>query len=413
MSNHTFMLRSIHTIILRVLAVALICSTGDATAQQIDPEDPPEDPARTEPWVEWSFGLRAVTSLGVASPEDRNARTAFDFSDSLIYLRPRVPLTVARDLRAGALFALTFPDAYEQPGTMFVGDAQMFLENRWLFFRLGRGRIKSHIVPTPALRDDDLIRFAEAQNPFSNGTSTADHQYGNLANLTLWPTPRLYADVHAENLSNQVLGSESLAAFQLNSLGLTAGYREIPALTTLSVLRELGVGANAYRVDLAEREYVFDLLAGSWMNLIVDPVHTVDWRAQVIYADGLPGAGPSTPTGSFRARSVSAFSSIGYTYRRALLPTWRINIGGGYRRYLRQDADQLSVFGNVFYALGQTVEVGVQYQLRQADSGLPRIFGEDEVHAVKLALIGTFETVVNPLFDERASLLNTESGYLP
>ena len=88
-------------------------------------------------------------------------------------------------------------------------------------------------------------------------------------------------------------------------------------------------------------------------------------------------------------------------------------MAGGYRRYLRQDLDQLSVLANAAYALGQTVEIGVQYQYRQADASLPRIFGEDQLHSVKLFLVGTFETVVSPLFDERASILNTESGYLP
>ena len=396
-----------------LLVLAFVCSAPHAAAQQIDPEDAPEDPARTEPWIEWALGLRAVTSVGVAKHERRGTRTAFDFSDSLLYLRPRVPLTVERGVRAGALFALTFPDAYERPGTLFVGDAHIFLESRWAFFRLGRGRLKSDIVPTPALRDDDLIRFEEVQNPFSDGSSTADHQYGNVADLTLWPTPKFYGDLHAENLSNNVIGSDRLAAFELNSLGLTLGYVQVPAETTLSVVRRLGIGTNFYHVNLDERELMFDVLAGSWLNLLVDPVHTVDWRAQVAYSDGVPGADPTTPNGSFRARSVSGFSSVGYTYRRSLLPTFRTNIAAGYRRYLRQDLDQLSLLGNAAYALGKTVDVGLQYQYRHADAGLPRIFGEDQRHSVKLFLTGTFETLVNPLFDDRASLLNTESGYLP
>lgn len=395
------------------LVVALVCSVREAAAQQVDPEDAPEDPARTESWIEWALGVRGVASLGVAKYEGEGARSAFDVSDSLVYFRPRMPLTILPDLRAGALFALTFPDAYEQPGALLVSDAQMFLENRWAFFRLGRGRLKTHIIPAPALRDDDLIRFAEVQNPFSEGTSTADHQFGNVADLTLWPTPRLYADIHAENLSNAVLGPQSLAAFDLNTLGLTLGYREIPAHTTLSVVRQLGIGANVYRVALPAREFAFDALAGGWLNLIVDPVHTVDWRAQVIYADGVPGADPATPAGSFRARSVSSFSSVGYAYRRWLLPAFRANVAGGYRRYLDEESDQLSALGNVFWALGPTVEIGAQYQYRDADGALPRIFGEDQVHSVKIFLVGTFETVVNPLFDDRASLLNTEAGYLP
>jgi hypothetical protein len=184
-------------------------------------------------------------------------------------------------------------------------------------------------------------------------------------------------------------------------------------LTTLSVVRQLGVGFNAYRLDLPEQNWAFDLLGGGWLNLIPDPVHTVDWRVQAIYAPGVAGADPSTPTGSFRARSFSAFSSLGYAYRRSLLPTLRANVVAGYRRYLDQSADQMSLLGNVYWALGQTVEVGAQYQYRRADGGLPRIFGEDQIHSFKIFLVGTFETVVNPLFDDRASLLNTESGYLP
>lgn len=397
----------------RLIAVVLGCAAGQAAAQQIDPEQPPPDPALSGPWVEWSFGAGVVTSVDFAAFEGRNAQAAFNFSDSVIYLRPRVPLTVARDLRAGALFAFAFPDAYERPGALLIADAHVTLENRWAFFRLGRGRLKSHIIPAPALRDDDLIRFAEAQNPFSDGASTADHQFGNIADLTLWPTPRLYADIHLENLSNAVLGLDSLASFAPNSVGVTLGYRQLPAMTTLSVVRQVGVGANAYRVALPERGWIFDVLAGGWLNLIVDPVHTVDLRAQVIYADGAPGADPTTPNGSFRARNLAAFTSLGYTYRRSLLPTLRANAAAGYRRYLDQGADQLSVLGNVSWALGLGVEVGVQYQYRKAAGGLPRIFGEDQTHAVKVFITGTFETVVNPLFDDRASLLNTESGYLP
>lgn len=413
MSRGEFMTKSTLRLSCVLLALVGVCSSREAAAQQIDPEDSPEDPARSESWLEWSLGLRAVTSVGLAKRESQGTKTAFDFSDSLVYLRPRVPLTISRDLRAGALFSFTFPDSYEKVGTLFVGDAHMFLENRWAFFRLGRGRLKSHIVPTPALRDDDLIRFAEAQNPFSRGTTTADHQFGNVADLTLWPTPRLYADLHAENLANDVLGPQSLKAFELNSAGATLGYREIPSLTTLAVVRQLGVGTNWYYVDLAERQWAFDILGGGWLNLVADPVHTVDWRAQAIYANGVPGAEPTTPTGSFRARSVSSFSSIGYTYRRSLLATFRANVGGGYRRYLEQDEDQVSALANVFWSLGQSVEVGAQYQYRQADRSLPQIFGEDQLHSVKLFLVGTFETVINPLFDDRASLLNTQSGYVP
>lgn len=394
-----------------LIMIALILLARDASAQQVDVEDAPENPARSAPAIEWAFGLRAVTSLGAATTEDRITRTSFDFSDSLVYFRPRVPLNVFSQLRAGALFALTFPDTYNQPGTLFVGDANVFLENRWASLRLGRGRLTSHVIASPSLRDDDLIRFAELQNPFSNGESTADHQFGNVATLTLWPTPRLYADVHAENLSNSVLAPKSLAAFELNSVGLTLGYKATPSETTLAVIRQLGVGANAYH--LAGRDWIFDAVAGSWLNLIVDPVHTVDWRAQAAFAGGQPGADPTTPTGSFRAQSVSAFTSVGYTYRRLLLPTFRCNIAGGYRRYLAQSLQQGSVLANAFWAIGQVVELGLQYQYRYADPGLPRIYGEDQAHSLKLVIVATFETVLNPLFDERTSILNTESGYLP
>lgn len=395
-----------------VASVGLVCS-AQAVAQQADPEDSPDDPALPEPWIEWTFGLRAITSVGTTVHEADGTKTAFDISDSQLSASPRVPLTVSRELRAGALFTLTFPDAYEQPGAMFVGDANMFIENRWALFRLGRGRLTSHIVPAAALRDDDLIRFAEVQNPFSDGESSADHQYGNVANLTVWPTARVYADVHAENLSNNVLAAPTLAAYDLNSAGMTLGYRQLPSMTTLSVVRQVGVGANAYHVDLAEQKWTYDLLAGGWFNLVPHPVHTIDSRTQVAVATGVPGADPMTPTGSFRARSISGFTSIGYTYRRRLLPTLRANVAAGYRTYLEADADQLSALGNVFWALSPIVEVGAQYQYRKADADLPRIFGEDQVHSVKLCLVGTFRTVANPIFDDRASILNTENGYLP
>ena len=247
-------------------ALALVVAPGLARAQSLDPADPPPNIAAGGPTVELALGMRAVTSLNGTLDGRDNIVGAFDFSDTYLYLRPRVPL-FNKTARAGATFALTFPDVYTEPGTLLLAEMNVFFENRYLSVRLGRGRLRSRIISMPTLRDDDLIRYSDAQNPFSDGRSTADHQFGNTLDLTLWPTPRVYVEVHTENLPNFVLRPDTLGSFNLNSLGLTAGYREIAGLAPIKVLRHAGAGVNFYQVNLPQQRWLWDALAAVWLNI--------------------------------------------------------------------------------------------------------------------------------------------------
>lgn len=394
------------------LAIAVLLVSTAPAAAQVDPSEPPGDPTgATTLEPELAIGLRAVTSVNGIHDENGTNSNALDFSDTYTFLRPRVSLYQS-GLRAGGLFGITFPDVYDQPGTLFLADANAFVENSWTAVRIGRGRIRSRLLAFPTLRDDDMIRFSDAQNPFSDGRSTADLQFGNTLDVSLWPTPRWYAVLHAENLESSALPLDE-RAFRLNSLGVTAGYRQIPAESPLSVVRQLAIGANTYHVDRAGQRWTSDVMAGAWIGLLVDPIHSIDLRAQVTYSLGIDGAVPSTPAGAEQSRAVFGIASLGYTYRRRLLPTLRTAIIVGARRYTQAELDQSSVAANVFYSLGATVEVGVQYQYRRNDPGLPDAFGDAQEHSIKLALVGTFETVFGRLFDERDSILNANSRYLP
>ena len=197
------------------------------------------------------------------------------------------------------------------------------------------------------------------------------------------------------------------------SFGLDAGYREIPALAPLSAIRQLAIGTNVYHVDTAAKTWTADMLAAAWLGLVLDPVHAVDLRVQGMYSFGIENVVLDTPAATQQARAIAAVASIGYTYRRRLLPAWRTNVIGGYRRYTEVERDQWSIAGNLFHAIGATVEVGLQYQFQRRDAAIPSAFGDDQEHSIKLALTGSFETVLGRLFDERDSLLNTEGGYLP
>lgn len=374
-------------------------------------EEPP-DPAAPVPAVQYEFGLRGVASLdGMTSYASGSALGTIDFSDTYAYARGRTPL-FSRNDRAGVLLAITFPDQYYEPGTLLVAEANVIYESKWVTARLGRGRIRSLIIPLPTLRDDDLIRWSDVQNVFSDGKSTADHQFGNTADATFWATPRFFADVHIENLTNQVLRPAALASFEVNSYGLTLGYRQIPALARTSVVRKIGFGANLYRLGAPSQKFGVDALAGAWLNVIPDPVHGLDWRVQGIYNRGTPSLNITTLNDTFRAEQVSVTSSLGYSYRREMLPKFRANVVGAYKRYVRDSLNQYSVIANAFYALGATTEIGLQYQFRSRAS-TPESFGDDLAHSIKLAFIVALDTTVNRIFDERDSLLNTESGYLP
>lgn len=396
----------------KALAIVLVCATNTALAQ-VDPQEPPRDPTgATDVAPELAIGLRAVTSADGIRDDRGSYSNALDFSDTYAFLRPRISLYDS-GLRAGALFGITFPDVYFQPGTLFLADAHAFVDHRYFTIRIGRGRIRSLLVPMPTLRDDDMIRYSDTQNPFSNGLSTADLQFGNTLEVSLWPAPRWYAELHAENLANTVLAPADERAFRLNSIGFTAGYREIPANAPTSIVRQLAIGANTYHTDVAGQRWTSDLLAAGWLNLLVDPIHEIDLRAQVAYSLGIVGATPDMPAGAEQSRAVFGVASLGYTYRRRLRPTLRAALIVGARRYTRAELDQGSVAANVFYALGPTVEVGLQYQVQRRDAGLATAFGDAEEHTIKLALVGTFETVIGRLFDERDSVLNTSSRYLP
>jgi hypothetical protein len=397
----------------RTIAVAALLAIATPAAAQVDPTEPPSDPTgATNVEPELAIGLRAVTSINGARDDAGATSNALDFSDTYMFLRPRVHLYQA-GLRAGALFGITFPDVYDQPGTLFLADAHAFVDHRWGTVRIGRGRIKSRLLAFPTLRDDDMIRYSDAQNPFSEGKSTADLQFGNTLDVSVWPAPRWYAELHAENLASSVLSPADERAFRLNSLGLAAGYRQIPADAPLSIVRQIAVGANTYHIDLPGQRWTSDVMAGAWLGLLVDPIHSIDLRGQVTYSLGIDGAMPDTQAGAAQSRAVFGIVSLGYTYRRRLLPTLRSAILVGARRYTRADRDQSSVAANIFYSLGATVEVGLQYQYQQRDAGLPNAFGDAQQHSIKLALVATFETVLGRLFDERDSVLNVNSRYLP
>lgn len=391
------------------LALALVVAARTAGAAESEEVG---DPATPEPTTQFDFGLRGVTSLnGVKTYGGGNAFGVLDFSDTLVYARGRTPL-LRRAGRVGSLLALTFPDTYYEPGTIFLAEANAFYEERYFTVRIGRGRLDSRVVPFPSLRDDDFIRWSDAQNPFSDGRSSADHQFGNTLDLTVWPAARLFGELHVENLPTFVLRPESLRAFTINSYGATFGYREIPALVPMSVVRQVGAAVNTYRLDLPTQDVTFDVIAGGWLNVVADPVHGIDWRVQGIYSRGVPRLPVVSITDSFRAEQLSAMSSLGYTYRRNLLPTIRTNVVGAYKRYLGPETTQFSVAYNIFYALSTRAEVGLQYQMRNRPP-VPEAFGDDFAHSLRLAFIVALETSTSPIFDERDSLLNTQSGYLP
>ncbi len=398
--------RRYHSTSSAVVAVALLF-TQVANAQEAE-----VDPAAPQPAAQFDYGLRGVGSINAQKGYGgANALGTIDISDTYAYVRARTPMFAAEH-RAGAMFAVTFPDQFYEPGTLLVAEANTFYETRWLTVRIGRGRIASTVVPMPTLRDDDMIRFSGAQNPFTDGRSTADHQYGNVAEAAVWATPRVFAQVHLENLSNFVLQPQALSSFALNSYGLTLGYREIPSLVRTSVVRRVAIGMNAYRVDLPAQEVLVDAVVGAWINLVPDPVHTVDWRVQAIYDRGSPSLGIVTLPDTFRVEQGMITTSLGYEYRRDMLPTIRTNVIGAYKRYIKDGIDQLSIAGNVFYSLGATTEIGVQYQFRSR-VGIPEAFGDDFAHSVKVALIVALDGTTTPIFTERNSLLNVESGYLP
>lgn len=364
---------------------------------------------------ELTLGMQSLGSAGAelsgGANSGEDAVGIVDFSDTALLLRGRIQLYP--DIRGGSVFGLQFPDADSELGIVFFHQAYVFIESRYFDIKIGRSRVQSSVIEFPTVRDDDLLPFTDSLNPFSTGSTTEDHQYGNVLEVTGNIASRFFLSAHAEHMF-LTPGDQGSVDFTLNSVGSILSYRNIPARIDNDLVRELGVGFNFYDAKGDGRSSTWNVIAGGALNLSADPIHLVDFRLQGIYNNGDQSVSLSNANSTFRVRSVRGTAALRYLYSKAMVPTFQVALVAGYARYIDDgNANSWSGVLNGLYSLGSNFDVGAQYQLRRASGQIRTALGTPEYgHSLQAVLRFAYEFTVNPL-PTRDSILNNEHSYIP
>ncbi len=117
--------------------------------------------------------------------------------------------------------------------------------------------------------------------------------------------------------------------------------------------------------------------------------------------------------GRARAEALSLVGSLRFLSRPYQLDRFQAAITGGYKNFVNREGSRFTIVPNVFFRLGQGVDVGLQYQYEQFDDALAAQIGRKRDQSVKLTLSYRFQMMFNDYFGERDDILNMEHGYIP
>ncbi|MBL4632525.1 MAG: hypothetical protein JKY56_01560 [Kofleriaceae bacterium] len=363
---------------------------------------------------ELTLGMETLGSIGANYSTGENsgagATGIVDFSDTALLVRSRIQLYP--NIRGGSAIGLQFPDADSELGAVFFHQAYAFLEGQHFDLKIGRSRLQSSVIEFPSVRDDDLLSYTDALNPMASGSTTEDHQFGNVLEATGIIRTKYFLSVHAEHLF-LTPGDQNSEDFTLNSVGTTIAYRNIPARIDTGRVREIGAAFNYYNAKGDGRAAVWNTILGGAVNLNPDPIHLIDIRLQGIYTNGDGDGTLTDPNSTFRAQSMHGAAALRYLYSKSTIPTFQLALVGGHARYFDSKETSWSSIANGFYSLGADFSVGAQYQVESYSQGLRVALGTAEYdHRVQAVLRFGFEFTVNPL-PKRNSILNTEHSYIP
>jgi len=364
---------------------------------------------------ELTLGVNSLGSAGTEISTGANsgdkATGVVDFSDTSLLLRGRIQLYSG--IRGGSVVGLQFPDADSELGAVFFHQAHVFLEGQHFNLKIGRSRLQSSVVEFPTVRDDDMLSYTDAQSPVSSGTTTEDHQYGNVLELTGILATKYFLSAHAEHMF-LTPGDKASEDFTLNSFGSTLSYRNIPARIDSGRVREVGTAFNYYNARGDGLPGIWNAMFGGSVNVVPDPIHLIDIRLQGIYNNGGDNDFLSDAKSTFRAQSIRGAMALRYLYSKGMLPTMQLAVTGGLARYFHDGgARSWSTAANGFYSLGANFDVGAQYQVRRDSARLRNALGTPEFeHKIQAVLRFGFEFAINPL-PKRDSILNTEHQYIP
>ena len=364
-----------------------------------------------------SLNLRRTTELGGG---DSDQGVVPDFSDTFLLLRLDRQLYTSH--RAGMVLGLLFPDADTDLGDVFYNQINVFYDSRAFRGTLGRTRLENFALEFPTLREEDLLEYGFVLNGFSNADNSEFNRYGNVARTELFGMGgRFSLRTQVSSWTVTDGAGERQNDFDVNAGSTFLGYRLPETIRYTGVVREAGFGFHTQKVDLPGNEWLNALSAGLAVNLSRHPLRNVELRSQLIYNAGAEdsarlsvGAGTlATPLGRALAESTAVVASLRFLRRPYQLDRFQAAVTVAYKAFNGTDASQMTLVPNVFFQLGQGVDVGLQYQYERFADELATLLGRSRSHSVKFVLAFSFQSMFNDYFGDRDDILNFEHGYIP
>ena len=364
-----------------------------------------------------SLNLRRTTELGGG---DSDQGVVPDFSDTHLLLR--LDRQLYTNHRAGMVLGFLFPDAETGLGDVFYNQINVFYDTRAFRGTLGRTRLENFALEFPTLREEDLLEYGFVLNGFSNADNSEFNRYGNVARTELFGMGgRFSLRTQVSSWTVTDGAGERQNDFDVNAGSTFLGYRLPETIRYSGVVREAGFGFHTQKVDLPGNEWLNALSAGLAVNLSRHPLRNVELRSQLIYNAGAEdparlsvGAGTlATPLGRALAESTAVVASLRFLRRPYQLDRFQAAVTVAYKAFNGTDASQMTLVPNVFFQLGQGVDVGLQYQYERFADELATLLGRSRSHSVKFVFAFSFQSMFNDYFGDRDDILNLEHGYIP
>ena len=315
-----------------------------------------------------------------------------------------------------------FPDAETGLGDVFYNQINVFYDTRAFRGTLGRTRLENFALEFPTLREEDLLEYGFVLNGFSNADNSEFNRYGNVARTELFGMGgRFSLRTQVSSWTVTDGAGERQNDFDVNAGSTFLGYRLPETIRYSGVVREAGFGFHTQKVDLPGNEWLNALSAGLAVNLSRHPLRNVELRSQLIYNAGAEdparlsvGAGTlATPLGRALAESTAVVASLRFLRRPYQLDRFQAAVTVAYKAFNGTDASQMTLVPNVFFQLGQGVDVGLQYQYERFADELATLLGRSRSHSVKFVFAFSFQSMFNDYFGDRDDILNLEHGYIP
>ncbi|MFQ5705333.1 MAG: hypothetical protein ACE5HT_15105 [Gemmatimonadales bacterium] len=367
-----------------------------------------------------SFNMNGDNNIENGNVKNLDLGTVNDFSDSFILLR--LDRQLYKKDRAGFMVGFLFPDARNDLGQVFYNQVNVFYNSRRFGGLLGRSRLRNFVVEFPTLREEDLLDYGFVANPFINSENSELTRYGNVFRGDAFLlSNRLTLSGQVLNWSVTDETGKLADNFDVNGVSGSLIYRLPDALRYSGTVREAGIAVFGQNINAAGQNWMSTVSAGIAVNLTKDPLRNVEFRGQVIYNLGVDDLATSdtllgtlaAPRGRARSQYLALAGSLRLLSRPAQLDRFQAALTVAYKDFSDDNASQFAVIPNVFFRVGEGVDLGVQYQFEQFSGDLARLRALRRQQSVKLTLAFRFQAMFNNYFGDRDDILNIEHGYIP